>query len=124
MTGVVPKVGEYVLYRSDRAYDPVKVEIKRAAKVTAAMVKFDGGYPRQCSLLSVVGSFASEDLAKAVRDRIGGAAGEYARRKRIADDQRSAAMTAAITAANRQVAAIVAKAASEIATLAPQGDVQ
>lgn len=110
MVEVRPAAGEYVLFRTGSEYSPVTVELKRAAKITPSLVKFDGGYPRQCNILSVVASFASEEVARNVRDAIGGVAGEYDRRRRVANEQRSAAMTAAITAANKQIAAIVAKA--------------
>jgi len=85
--------------------------MKQAEKVTPRLVKFVGAnYPRQCGILEVVGSFADKATAERVSDSIGGIAGEYERRRRAAQDELSARMTAAITAANQQIARLIAEA--------------
>lgn len=105
-----PVAGEWVLFRDDR-HDPISVSIKQAEKVTPSLVKFSGNWPRQCHILSVVASFPDKETAERVRDSIGGVAGEYIRRCRSAEDERAARVASALEKANRQVEAIVARAA-------------
>jgi hypothetical protein len=107
MGEVTPKAGEWVLFRNG-SYERVAVEMKQAEKVTPSLVKFSGGYPRQCNILSVVASFTDRGVAEQARDAIGGIAGEFNRRRRAAEDERSRRITEALEAANRQVEAILA----------------
>lgn len=104
------RVGDWVLFNRDRSYDQISVEIKQAAGVTPKLVKFAGGYPRQVNRLSVVAAFADKDTADRVRNGIAGVAGEFSRRRRLAEDERSARVTAALEAATKQVARLVATA--------------
>lgn len=103
-----PRAGEWILFRSASGYDRIAVEIKQAEKVTPKLVKFSGSWPRQCGRLDVVASFVDEETARRVRDSIGGVAGEFERRRRAAEDERSRRVTEALTAANQQVARIIA----------------
>jgi hypothetical protein len=106
---VQPQAGDWVLFRNSER-DRVAVDMKQAAKVTPSLVKFDGGYPRQCHILSVVAWFADKQVAENVRDSIGGIAGEFNRRRRLAEDERSRRITQALVAANQQVARVIAAA--------------
>lgn len=108
MTEVSVAAGDWVLFRNDRSYDPVSVEMKQAEGVTPKLVKFAGTrHPRQCHRLSVVAAFAEKADAERARDGIAGIAGEFARRRRAAEDARSAAITAALAAANKQIARLL-----------------
>jgi hypothetical protein len=118
VSAIVPKAGEWVLFR-DSDYAPFRVAIKQAAKVTPKLVRFEGTqYPRQCSLLNVTASFASEEVAKRVAEQIGGVGGKFEKRRRAAEDERSSRITAARAAAEAQVIKIVARA-SDILAAAP-----
>lgn len=108
----IPRAGQWVLFKAS-TYNQIAVEIKRADKVTPKMVKFDGAsWPRQCGILDVVAAFDDEATAKDVRNKIAGVAGEYERRRRLAESEESARILSALTAANKQVARIVAQAMS------------
>lgn len=112
MADVTPKAGDWVLYRG--RYERVSVEMQQADKVTPKLVKFTGtGWPRQCAMVAVVASFADKETAARVRDAIAGVAGEFSRRRRAAEDERSKRITQALTAANAQVDRILAKAKGE-----------
>lgn len=108
----IANAGDWIVFRSDR-YDAVSVSMKQALKVSPSIIKFDGGYPRQCHILSVVASFADKSSAERVRDSINGVAGEFGRRRRTIEDERSEKITAALAKANRQIERIVAKAKGE-----------
>jgi hypothetical protein len=105
---VAVKQGDWVLFRTDSAYERVKVSIAQAAKVTPKLIRFEGAmYPRQCGRIAVVAAFPDEQSAREVRDAIGGVSGEFERRRRIAEDTRSQRITEALTAANKQIASII-----------------
>jgi hypothetical protein len=104
------RVGDWVLFNRDRSYDQISVEMKQAEGVTPKLIKFAGGYPRQINRLSVVAAFADKDTADRVRNSIAGVAGEFARRRRLAEDERSARVTAALEAASKQVSRLVTEA--------------
>lgn len=108
----VPVAGDWVLFHGS-SYDKVSVELKQAAKITPSLVKFDGSWPRQCNRISVVAAFADKATAERVRDSINGVAGEFNRRRREAEDERTRRITEALAAANRQVERIVAKATAD-----------
>lgn len=110
MSEVNPNVGDFVLFRSNGSYERVTVEVKQAAKVSPRLVKFVGtSYPRQCSILEVVASFPDEATALRVKDSIAGVAGEFSRRRRAAEAERTRRVTDALTAANRTVEEIIAR---------------
>jgi|GEM_PF-2757879 len=112
--GREPKPGEWVLYRLD---EKVVVRVAQVEKLTTSLVKFKSEFwPKQCYRLSVVASFAEKETAEWVRDSIAGVDGEFRRRKRAAEDERSRRITEALTAANRQVEALVATALAKAET--------
>lgn len=101
--------GDWVLFRTDASYERVKVEVKQASKVTPRLVKFEGDrHPRQCGRLGVVAAFTDETTAMQVRDAIAGISGEFERRRRAAEDERSQRITTALTAANKKIAELIA----------------
>jgi len=114
MSEVAVAEGDWVLFRTDGSYDRVGVEMKRAEKVTPKLVKFSGGWPRQVSTSGVVAAFSDEKTAKNVRDAIGGVAGEFARRKRKAETDHAARMATVNAAAEKQIAAIIARASTSL----------
>lgn len=105
----IANAGDWIVFKNDR-YDPVSVEMKQAIKVSPSIIKFEGGYPRQCHILSVLASFADKPAAERVRDSINGVAGEFRRRRRVIEDERSEKITKALEKANRQIERIVAAA--------------
>jgi len=107
MSEVPVAMDDWVLFRSESSYDPVAVQMKRATQVTPKLVRFGANHPKQCHRLSVVAAFPKQADAERVRDAIAGVAGEYQRRRRAAEDARSAAITAALTAANKQIARLL-----------------
>jgi hypothetical protein len=81
--------------------------------VTPKLVKFVGSqWPRQCSILDLVASFKDEGTARRTADSIGGVAGEFNRRRRAANEEKTRRVTEALTAANRSVERIIASAMS------------
>jgi len=113
MSEVPVSAGDWVLFRTEGSYDRVAVELKQAEAVTPKLVKFAGGFPRQCHRIGVVAAFADKAEAERARDGIAGIAGEFARRRRAAEDARSAAITAALTAANKQIERLLPHSAKD-----------
>lgn len=101
--------GGWVVFRRS-SYDPVSVDVRQVAKITPSLVKFEGGWPRQCNRLSVVAYFSDKATAERVKDSINGVAREFSRHRRAIEDERSRRITEALEAANRQVERIVADA--------------
>jgi len=111
---VAVQPGDWVLFRTDSLYDRISVEIKQADKTTPKLVKFMGSrWPRQCSRTGVVAAFADKEAAERTRDAISGVAGEYLRRRRLADEDHTQRIKAAITAAHKQVSAILSRLNAE-----------
>ncbi len=112
MSEVEVKPGGWVLFRTGSGYRPLEVEIRQAERVTPKLVRFVGDrWPRQCNRLAVVAAVDSEDAAKRIQDSIAGVSGEFERRRRAAEDERSRRITEARDAAEKQIARIVAGAA-------------
>ncbi len=115
MGEVVVNLGDWVLFRNSR-YERVAVELRQAAKVTPALIKFEGTlHPRQCNRIAVVAAYPDKARAEQVRDAIGGVAGEFSRRRRVIEDERSEKITAALAKANRAVERIIARSALSLA---------
>ena len=112
MTGEVEKTvpvkaGDWVLFHGS-SYDPVAVILRQAEKKTPSLIKFKGGgFPRQCNVISVVGAFADKETAERIKNNIDGVAGEFYRRRRAAEDERSRRITEALTAANQQIQRLI-----------------
>lgn len=108
MSEVLVSEGDWVLF-NDSGFHPLRVDIKQAAKVTPKLVKLNGlGWPRQCHRLAVVAAVADEQTALRLRDSINGVAGEFQRRQRAAEEERSRRVSEARQAATKQIAKIVA----------------
>ncbi|GAO78680.1 hypothetical protein [Sphingopyxis sp. C-1] len=105
----IANAGDWIIFKGDRS-DAVSVEMKQAIKVSPSIIKFEGGYPRQCHILSVVAAFTDKAAAERLRDSINGVAGEFRRLRRVIEDERSEKITKALEKAHRQIERIVAAA--------------
>lgn len=113
MSGGVPNEGDWVLFRNESSYERVAVQCCQAERVTPKLVRFVGSrHPRQCSILSVVASYADKETAERMRDKIAGVAGEFSNRRRAAEEEKSRRVTAALEAAHQSIAKLLARGES------------
>lgn len=116
-----PCAGDWVLFRTSTSYERVRVEVRQVAKTTPKLVKLEGRHwPRQCNLLDVVGVVPDKPTALRLQDAIAGVSGEFERKRRAAEDERSRRITEALIAANKQVARLIASGIAAQSDETPQ----